>query len=54
MPKAEDAVSRPSKLESEFHRKILDLLGSTTSGPAADAEKCEILFNKLWKDPVAL
>ena len=52
-PKAEGAVSRPSELESEFHRKILDLLGSTTTGPAADAEKCEIMFNKLRKDPVA-
>ena len=51
-PKAEGPVASPMEF-SEFQRKILDLIGSATPGAAVDAQKCETMFNKLRKDPVA-
>lgn len=51
-PKAEGQVAPPIEF-TEFQRKILDLIGSATPGAALDAQKCEIMFNKLRKDPVA-
>ena len=52
-PKAEGLNMCPSDFSSEFQRKMLDLLGSVATGSAVDAHKCEIMFNKLRKDPVA-
>ena len=51
-PKAEGPVASPMEF-TEFQRKILDLIGSATPGAAVDAQKCETMFNKLRKDPVA-
>ena len=51
-PKAEGQVASPTEF-TEFQRKILDLIGSATPGANVDAHKCEIMFNKLRKDPVA-
>ena len=52
-PKAEGPVKSTIEFSSEFQRKILELLGSATPGATADSQKCEMMFNKLRKDPVA-
>ena len=52
-PKAEGANVCPIDFSSEFQKKLLDLLGSAAPGADSDANKCEFMFNKLRKDPVA-
>ena len=52
-PKAEGPVVPPNEFSSEFQKKILDILGLATSGATAEAQKCELMFNKLRNDPIA-
>ena len=52
-PQAQGLDKPPIDFSSEFQRKILDLLDSAAPGTVSEANKCEFMYNKLRKDPVA-
>ena len=52
-PQAQGLDKSPIDISSEFQRKILDLLDSAAPGTVSDANKCEFMYNKLRKDPLA-